>query len=130
MATTQSASGVQPVSTQGFDLSGMDLLAEGVLSKNITFVLLPSSDSNGNFHFEAAWVRFDNLMKSPWLNVKGGKFELDNLISEKRILTLSQQGGLYQIYHYLPPLDPSAFNATPVAVGEQGVSTTSFGAGR
>jgi len=38
--------------------------------------------------------------------VKFGKFELDNVISEKRILTLSQNGGLYQAYHYLPFVDP------------------------
>lgn len=129
MPTDQSASGVQRVSTQGFDLSGMDLLAEGLLSKNITFLLLPSSDENGNFHFESAWVRLDNLLDSPWLNVKAGKFELDTILSEKRILTLSQNGGYYQIYHYLPSVDPVAFGQAPVAVGELGVSTTFFGLG-
>jgi hypothetical protein len=129
MATNQSASGVQPVSTQGFDLSGLDLLAEGLLSKNLSFMILPSSDEYGNFHFESAWARFDNLLNTTWLNVKGGKFELDNVISEKRILTLSQEGGIYQIYHYLPSIDPNAYNATPVAAGEQGVSATEFGLG-
>jgi hypothetical protein len=127
--TDQSASGVQSASTQGFDLSGMDLLAEGILSKDITFMLLPSSDEYGNFHFESAWVRFDNLMKSTWLNLKGGKFELDTIVSEKRILTLSQNGGFYQIYHYLPPIDPAAYSIVPTAPGELGTSTTSFGLG-
>jgi hypothetical protein len=74
-------------------------------------------------------VRFDNLLKSPWLNLKMGKFELDNVISEKRMLTLSQVGGIYQIYHYLPLVDAKAFAATPVAPGETGVSTTGFGLG-
>jgi hypothetical protein len=128
-ATDQSATGTQPVSTQGFDLSGMDILAEGTLSKDITFQLLPSSDEYGTFHFESAWVRFDNLLKSTWLNVKMGKFELDNMISEKRILTLSAQGGLYQIYHYLPAIDASAYALVPLAAGETGVSTTGFGLG-
>ncbi len=83
--TDQSASGVQRVATQGLDLSGMDLLAEGVLSKNISFLLLPSSDEYGNFHFESAWVQLDRVLNSPWLNVRAGKFELDNAVREARL---------------------------------------------
>jgi hypothetical protein len=128
-ATDQSATGVQPVTTQGFDLSGIDLWYAGLLAKNISFVVLPSSDEYGNFHFESGWVRFDNLLKSPWLNVKTGKYELDMVVSEKRMLTLSQVGGIYQMYHYLPLIDPKAFAAAPLAAGETGVSTTAFGIG-
>jgi hypothetical protein len=128
-ATDQSATGVQPVKTQGFDISGIDLWFAGLLEKNITFVVLPSSDEYGNFHFESGWVRFDNLLNSPWLNLKTGKFELDNVVSEKRILTLSQVGGIYQNYHYLPLFNAKAFAATPLAAGETGVSTTGFGLG-
>lgn len=128
-ATDQSVTGVQPVSTQGFDLSGLDLLAAGTLSKNISFLLTPSADVYASFHFESAWVRFDNLLNTSWLNVKMGKFELDNVISEKRILSLSQNGGLYQIYHYLPYVDQNAFNLLPAAPGEEGVRTTAFGIG-
>ena len=128
-ATNQSASGVQPVTTQGFDLSGIDFWFAGLLAKNISFVVLPSSDEYGNFHFESGWVRFDNLLKSPWLNLKAGKFEMDNLVSEKRMLTLSQVGGIYQMYHYLPLIDAKANAATPVVAGETGISTTAFGLG-
>src|ERR1700722_307074 len=91
------------VQQNGFDLSGMDLWTAGTLYRNISFSLLPSADSTGAFHFEAAWVRFDNLKGSSWFNVKVGKFEMDNLISEKRFLFLSGNGGLYQIYHYDVP---------------------------
>ena len=91
------------VQQNGFDLSGMDLWTAGTLYRNISFSLLPSADSTGAFHFEAAWVRFDNLKGSSWLNVKVGKFELDNLISEKRFLFLSANGGIYQSYHYDVP---------------------------
>lgn len=128
-ATDQSATGVQPVTTQGFDISGIDLWFAGLLEKNISFVVLASSDEYADFHFESGWVRFDNLLKSPWLNVKAGKFELDNVVSEKRMLTLSQVGGIYQIYHYLPLIDAKAYAATPIAAGETGVSTTGFGLG-
>jgi hypothetical protein len=90
------------VTTHGFDLTGMDMLTAGTLAKNISFLLVPSSDETGAFHFESANVRFDNLLHSSWLNVKVGKFELDNIISEKRILTLSGNGGYYQGYHFQP----------------------------
>src|SRR6267142_3371640 len=97
------------LTTHGFDLSGMDILTAGTLAKNISFLLVPSADNLGAFHFESANVRFDNLLRSSWLNVKVGKFELDNIISEKRILTLSNNGGLYQIYHFVPVGDINGF---------------------
>ena len=94
------------VTTNGFDYTGMDMLTAGTLAKNFSFLLVPSSDETGAFHFESANVRFDNLLGSSWLNVKVGKFELDNLLSEKRILTLSANGGFYQNYHFQPWLAP------------------------
>ncbi len=97
------------VSTSGFDISGVDIWTAGTLFKNVSFVVLPSSDSDGNFHFESAWVRFDNLAGSRWVNFKFGKFELDNPISEKRMLTLSENGGFYQNYHFTPPGDTNTF---------------------
>jgi hypothetical protein len=90
------------ITVSGFDLSGMDLWTAGTIYKNISFVLLPSSDNTGAFHFESAFVRFDNLWKNHWVNLKVGKFELDNLVSEKRFLFLSGNGGVYQSYHFLP----------------------------
>jgi len=103
--TTRSAT----LAEQGFDLSGMDIWATGTLYKNISFSLLPSSDVNASFHFENAFVRFDNLLKSRWLNLRVGKFELDNMISEKRFLFLSANGGLYQSYHFVPAGDSNTF---------------------
>jgi hypothetical protein len=96
----------QSVTTHGFDLSGLDIWTAGTLSKNISFQVLPSMEEGDGFHFESAWVRFDNLLNSPWLNVKVGKFELDNLLSEKRFLTLSGVGGAWYNYHFLPPSPP------------------------
>ena len=95
--------GIGRLTQAGFDLSGMDLWSAGTLYKNISFLLLPSSDPTAVWHFESAWVRFDNLKGTPWLNVKIGRFELDNLISEKRFLFLSSNGGIYQIYHFTVP---------------------------
>jgi len=95
--------GVGKFTQSGFDLSGMDLWSGGTLYKNISFILLPSSDPTAVWHFESAFIRFDNLKGTPWLNLKFGRFEIDNLISEKRFLFLSANGGLYQIYHFDNP---------------------------
>src|ERR1700758_448101 len=97
------------ITAHGFDLSGLDILTGGTLEKNISFLLVPSAENTGAFHFESAWLRLDNLLKSPWLNVKFGKFELDNFISEKRIMGLSDNGGFYQLYHFVPPGDSNTF---------------------
>jgi hypothetical protein len=90
------------ITTHGFDYSGLDILTGGTLAKNISFLFVPSADETGAFHIESANLRFSNLLKSSWLNVKVGKFELDLLHSEKRGLTLSGNGGGYQNYHFQP----------------------------
>jgi hypothetical protein len=97
------------INQNGFDLSGMDLWLIGTLYKNISFSLLPTTDPTATWHFENAYVRFDNLAGSEWLNLKFGHFELDNLISEKRFLFLSNNGGLYQNYHFIPLGDSNNF---------------------
>ena len=98
------ASGLVPgrITTHGFDLSGFDLWSAGTLYKNISFTLLPAVEATGGVGFEAAFIRFDNLKGSRWLNFKFGKFELDNMLSEKRFLFLSNNGGFYQSYHFVP----------------------------
>jgi len=94
------------VNTSGFDLTGIDILTGGTLAKNISFLLVPSIDvGSGTIGFESANVRFDNLLGSPWLNFKFGKFEQDLPLSEKRIMALSSVGGAYQLYHFVPPGD-------------------------
>jgi hypothetical protein len=90
------------ITTDGFDWSGLDFHTGGTLAKNISFYVLPSSDNTGAFHFESVWARLDNLFGSSWFNIKMGKFELDNLLSEKRILTLTNVAGTYTNYHFQP----------------------------
>jgi len=104
-----SGSMIQRVTSSGFDLSGLDFHTGGTLEKNFSFYVLPSSNSAAQFHFETVMGRLDNLFGSPWLNVKFGKFELDNLLSEKRILTLTGNGGIYQLYHFVPVGDGNIF---------------------
>jgi hypothetical protein len=105
----QTDNGITRITSSGFDLSGLDFHTGGTLEKNFSFYVLPSSDPTGAFHFESVFARLDNIMGSPWFNVKLGKFELDNLLSEKRILTLTGNGGIYQIYHFIPVNDGNIF---------------------
>jgi hypothetical protein len=105
VATDQSATGEQKITQSGFDLSGLDFHTGGTLEKNFSFYVLPSSDATASFHFETVMARLDNIGGSSWVNVKLGKFELDNLLSEKRILTLTGNGGIYQLYHFIPQGD-------------------------
>jgi len=109
VAVDQAVTGQQQITARGFDVGGLDILAGGTIEKNLTFLLVPSSDETGAFHFESVNARLDNLWGSPWLNVKMGKFELDNFVSEKRILTISANGGSFQIYHFIPVGDSNVF---------------------
>ena len=107
----------QAVNTSGFDLTGIDILTGGTLAKNISFLLVPSIDvGSGTIGFESANVRLDNLWGSPWLNFKFGKFEQDLPLSEKRMMTFSNVGGAFQLYHFVPPGD--ANNDGSASLGE------------
>ena len=101
--------GVTRLTSSGFDISGLDFHTGGTLEKNFSFYVLPSSNNSASFHFETVMARLDNIKGSPWLNLKLGKFELDNLLSEKRILTLTGNGGIYQLYHFRPFGDGNTF---------------------
>lgn len=100
--TAQHPNGEATITTHGFDLSGLDFHTGGTLANNFSFYVLPSSNPFASFHFESVWARMDNLFGSSWVNIKMGKFELDNLLSEKRILTLTNVAGTYTNYHFQP----------------------------
>jgi hypothetical protein len=101
--TPSGGAGIRKLTFTGFDHGGLDILTGGTLEKNISFLLVPSSDEFGSFHMESVNVRLDNLFHSPWVNFKFGKFELDNIVSEKRVVTLSAYGGGFNLYHFSPP---------------------------
>ena len=106
------------ITTDGFDWSGLDFHTAGTLAHNFSFYVLPSSDNTGAFHFESVWARMDNVGGSSWVNIKLGKFELDNLLSEKRILTLTSVGGTYQNYHFQPFVAPGVTEGYSFGIGD------------
>jgi hypothetical protein len=116
---TDAAPAGKTVTQAGFDLSGVDFLLLGTLHENITFGLVPTLDADGTTGLEAAFVRFDNLGKSPWANLKVGKFELDNLLSEKRFTWLSANGGFLYAYHFLPPGSANNFGMGDNQIGAE-----------
>ena len=97
------------VTTSGFDLSSLDIITAGTLSNNISFFVQPYINTSGTTSLVQTWVRLDNLAGSPWLNLKVGKFELDELISQERILTLSANGSSYANYFFTPLGDNNVF---------------------
>jgi hypothetical protein len=111
----------------GFDFSGIAWWMSGTLNKNISFLLLPTfftlnPNNSWSLTFESAWVRFDNLLGSSWLNLKMGKYELDLPVSEKRSLNFSNYGGLYEVYHFFPP------GSNPVMIADlQGLNSNQLG---
>ena len=84
------------VTSSGFDVDGIDIVTAGTLSKNISFFVQPFI-GNSSAGLAQAWVRLDNLFKSRWLNLKMGKFELDQPISQERSLTINNTGALTTI---------------------------------
>jgi hypothetical protein len=97
------------VTSSGFDLAGVDLITAGTLYNNISMFVQPFIGSGGGVSLSQAWARLDNLARSHWLNLKLGKFELDELVSQERILTLSNTGGVYYSYFFTPPGDNNFF---------------------
>jgi hypothetical protein len=103
----------------GFDISGADILMLGTLYKNITFGFVPTVADGEGVGIETAFVRFDNLFRTTWANLKVGKFELDNLLSEKRSIMLSTNGTFYQSYHFVAPGDATDFGLGDNQIGAE-----------
>src|SRR4051812_34152480 len=79
------------LTTSGFDVGGVDFITAGTLYNNISFFVQPFIGNN-NITLSQAWARLDNIAGSRWLNVKLGKFELDQPISQERSLILNNTG--------------------------------------
>jgi hypothetical protein len=116
------------VTASGFDLSGVDAITAGTLYKNISFFVQPYF-GNTSVSVTQAWARIDNLLGSHWLNIKMGKFELDEPLSQERLLTLNNTGGLYYNYFFTPPGDDNFFQGigfTQLGVELQGHSDNDY----
>jgi hypothetical protein len=108
--------GVKDIGSGGVADAGMDLLMAGVLTKNISFLVVPTGfASDGNVHLESYWAYFSRVIaNSDWLNVRIGQHEIDLPASGHRPLSLSDN---YLLYSYHPGV-PSGTNLSAYDMGQ------------
>jgi hypothetical protein len=113
----QTDSGKRDLKTGGIQVIGMDFLTAGAIFKNVSFLVVPTgfTPAAGVF-LESAWIRFDNIGDSSWLNFKIGRHEVDLPRSAHRPWNLTANA--YLIYGYHSPGSISAFN---MGTNERGV---------
>ncbi len=75
---------------------GIDILTGGTIARDVSFLLVASGfGPDGTASVESAWARLDNLGRTGWLNLKIGKFELDEPASAHRNVTLTTGYAVY-----------------------------------
>ena len=114
------AAGPHTIRTGRIGISGVDLLFVGTLTNNVSFLftyepLLTNANFGIEFpnqgsaitnpgeggYFESAWVRFDNLLGTPFLNLKVGRGALDLAFDEHRSFFIFNNS--YAVYHFHTP---------------------------
>jgi hypothetical protein len=107
----QTDQGTKSVNTGGIADASIDLLTAGVLTKDISFLVVPTGfASDGNAHLESYWADFSRVFAdSDWFNVRIGKHEVDLPSSPHRSIDLTF---LFLVYGYHP--GPTLPNATAV----------------
>lgn len=92
--------GTKSLKTGSIATIGMDLLTGGTLFKDVSFLVVPTGFTAADgVTLESAWVRFDNLLGSSWLNLKVGRHEVDLPRSAHRPWNLSSTGFLIYSFH-------------------------------
>jgi hypothetical protein len=119
--------------SSGFNIYGFDLLAAGMLHKNISFLLIytpridsPSGDYTGSKNgtnpsqeasLESASIVFSNLVKDA-LNIRIGKFEpAYQAFSSKRSFYIFEP---YEIYSFTTPLNNYSFENNQLGIEASG----------
>src|ERR1700724_2182002 len=108
--------GVKDIGSGGVADASMDLLMAGVLTKNISFLVVPTGfASDGNVHLESYWAYFTRVIRdSDWFNIRVGQHEVDLPASGHRGISLTDT---YLLYSYHPGV-PSGSNISAYDMGE------------
>ena len=108
--------GVKDIGSGGIADAGIDLLMAGVLTKDISFLVVPTGfASDGNVHLESYWAYFSRVISnSDWLNIRIGQHEIDLPASGHRPLSLTDN---YLLYSYHPGV-PGGSNLSSYDMGE------------
>jgi hypothetical protein len=101
VSNQETDTGPRTLSSGGISDSGIDLLMAGTLTKNISFLVVPTGfASDGTANLESFWAYFSRVVKnSDWLNIRIGQFEVDLPASSHRPLSLTSG---YLLYGYHP----------------------------
>lgn len=93
--------GLKTFKTGGIADASMDLLMAGTLTKDVSFLVVPTGfASDGNVHLESYWAYASRLFfDSDWFNVRLGRHEVDLPASSHRTINLTNP---YLIYSYHP----------------------------
>ncbi len=125
--------------TSGFHLNGLDLLAAGVMHKNVSFLIIytpridePSADYTGSDNganpsqpgaLESANIVFSNLIPGAF-NLRVGRFEpAYHLFSSKRTYYLIQP---YEVYGFATPNNSFVFDDNQIGVEASGHFRSGF----
>jgi hypothetical protein len=93
--------GTKTLQSGGIADAAMDLLMAGTLTKDISFLVVPTGfASDGNVHLESYWANFSRVIgNSDWFNIRVGKHEVDLPSSPHRAISLTFP---YLVYGYHP----------------------------
>ncbi len=108
--------GSKNIGSGGVTDASIDLLMAGVLTPNISFLVVPTGfASDGNVHLESYWAYFSRVIQnSDWLNFRVGQFEIDLPASAHRNLELTDG---YLLYSYHPSV-PGGVNIAGYDMGQ------------
>jgi hypothetical protein len=99
--------GPSTTQTGTFGFTGLDVFAVGTLGEKVSFLITytPGLDGAGfqlspsGSDLESAFLGFNDIYDSSWLNLRVGKHALDQPVDEHRQITLTQP---YNVYHFHP----------------------------
>ena len=99
----------QRMTTTGFNLSGLDILTGGTLEKNISFLLVPSADETGAFHFESVERPLRQPVSQSVAQRESRQIRTRQFHLGKTYVDPIGNGGAYQLFHFIPVNDGNIF---------------------
>jgi len=115
--------GKMTLKSGGIADAATDLLMAGTLTKNISFLVVPTGfASDGAASLESYWAYFSRVFgNSDWLNVRISKHEVDLPASPHRGISLASS---YLVYGYHPGPPVNVASAFSLSENQRGVEVT------
>jgi len=114
--------GKKTLKSGGIADASMDLLTAGTLTKDISFLVVPTGfASDGAVSLESYWASFSRVLGTDWLNIRVGKHEVDLPASPHRGISLASS---YLVYDYHPGPSDNVASAFGLSVNQRGLEVT------